>query len=444
MTMRNMNDIADILLRMMIAPSLEETVTLALNAVMHLVRPGAAGLLLWDADLGRYIIGDVDAGAYPPAQYRRDVLRTGQAAQNQNHHEARCVECAVFYQPLNTPDGNPIGALIYNGFERIPDPDDADYRRMIRCICRALWTMTRIEQADREHSELLADRQRLEQLLRAVEQQQRTIDHLLAVERQLSASLEAKVEERTAALREAQARLIQSEKLAVIGQLASSLAHEINNPLQAVQSGLGLAVAELESGQTDRVHGDLTVIQAELERIQAIFRQMLDFYRPVSYDTMPLDLNAICEGVRVLLRKKLQEAQVELRLELARSLPQTCGDSNQIKQVLINLVLNAAEAMPPEGGAIVLQTASDEAGVHIRVVDSGGGIHPEHQPRLFEPLFTTKTRGLGLGLAISQEIVAQHGGRINVESVPGNGATFTVTLPVEEDCHHDDGPRAGR
>jgi signal transduction histidine kinase len=443
--MKPMNDMADILLRMMIAPTLEETISLALRAITRLVRPDAAGLLLWDIDLGRYIIGEVDTGTsgYTPAQYRRDLLRAGQAAQAESQDGARCVASDVFYQPLNTPDGHHIGALLYTGFAWTPDPDNPDYRLAVRSISRALWTMTRIEQADREHAELLSDRQRLEQLLRAVEQQQRTIDHLLAVERQLSASLEAKVEQRTAALREAQARLIQSEKLAVIGQLASSLAHEINNPLQAVQSGLGLALTEIDSGRAERARGDLEVIQAELERIQTIFRQMLDFYRPVSYDALPLDLNGICEGVRVLLRKKLGEAQVELRLKLAASLPRTCGDSNQIKQVLINLVLNAAEAMPPEGGWIELCTTPGERSVHIRVSDSGGGIDPQHQPHLFEPLFTTKTRGLGLGLAISREIIQRHQGRISVNSAPGQGTTFTVTLPAEDICHDEENQRTG-
>ena len=280
-----------------------------------------------------------------------------------------------------------------------------------------------------------ADRERLQQLLHAVDQQQRTIDRLLTLERQFSASLEAQVEERTAALRDAQARIIHSEKLAVIGKLAASLAHEINNPLQAIQSGLGLMLAELASGQVANVHADLRVIQAELERVQSIFKQMLDFNRPAPAQREPLDLNAICEGVRVLLRKRLQETNIDLRLELAPHLPPTCGDSNQIKQVLINLVLNSAEAISPTGGHIEIGTRRHDNQVFVQVTDTGCGISPEHQSQLFEPFFTTKTRGLGLGLAISQEIVEKHRGRITVRSAIDQGTTFTIVLPVEEHCH---------
>jgi two-component system NtrC family sensor kinase len=303
--------------------------------------------------------------------------------------------------------------------------------------------MTRIEQADTEHAQLHAERERLQQLLYAVDQQQQTIDRLLTLERQFSASLETQVEERTAALRDAQARIVHSEKLAVIGQLAGSLAHEINNPLQAIQSGLGLAIAELESGHTDSAHNDLLVIQTELERIQAIFRQMLDFNRPVRSVREPLDLNAICEGVRVLLRKRLQESHIELHLELDPSLPPTYGDSNQIKQVLINLMLNAAEAMSPTGGSITARTQSTSQAVNLCVEDSGCGINSEHLEHLFEPFFTTKTRGLGLGLAISREIIEQHRGEIAVQSEVGQGTQFTVTLPTEEHCHDDQSASAG-
>jgi two-component system NtrC family sensor kinase len=348
-------------------------------------------------------------------------------------------EPGFYYQPLNA-SADHVGAFCA-GIDHLPSVTD-QYELLIQSVARALYTITRLEQADQERRQLEAERARLEQLLQAVEQQQRTIDELLSVERQLSASLEAKVEERTAALRAAQARLIQSEKLAVIGQLASSLAHELNNPLQAIQSGLGLVMSQLETGNSSRVRDDLNTIQEELERIEAIFRQMLDFYRPVSFEYLPLDLNTICEGVRVLMRKRLQETNIALKLELADSLPLTCGDSNQIKQVLINLILNAAEALASGGGTITLRTAHNGQEACLSVTDDGPGISPQHRARLFEPLFTTKTRGLGLGLAISQEIVQRHGGSISAHSTLGQGTTFTAFLPVREQCH-DEQPDTG-
>ncbi len=424
------------LMNIMNAGKLEDAASLTLAAVAALLQPQWACLLLWDKELGRHTVGDTwlrDANSGQASEIRRRALHLAQVAHDTDLEHARQVEPGIRYEPLNA-SGEHVGALVYAASGQSA-PADRYYELLLRGVSRALYTATRLQLADQERAQLEAERSRLEELLRAVEQQQRTIDQLLAAERQFSASLEAKVEERTAALREAQARLVQSEKLAVIGQLASSLAHELNNPLQAIQSGLGLVMNEIDSGNSDHIREDLRIIQQELERIATIFRQMLDFYRPVSHEYAPLDLNAICEGARVLMRKRLQEAHIALRLDLARQLPLTCGDSNQVKQVLLNLMLNAAEALAVGGGNITLRTRHNGHEVCLSVADDGPGIPTQHQARLFEPLFTTKTRGLGLGLAISREIVQHHDGSIVVESTPGIGTTFTVFLPVRKNCH---------
>lgn len=431
-------DYRDTLLRMLTATTLEATAEYGLCALDALLHPDAAALLIWDAELDRYIIGETRVQNPQEApQFRRLALEAALEAYHEDPKAARCLPSRLYYQPLLTPDSRHIGAYLY----WLPDAASADptgqpgYEQWVRASTRSLWMMTRIEQADREHAQLHEDRERLQQLLYAVEQQQQTIDRLLTLERQFSASLEAQVAERTAALRAAQARIIHSEKLAVIGQLAASLAHEINNPLQAIQSGLGVVIADLDSPHTSTARDDLCVIQAEVERIQSIFRQMLDFNRPATTTREPLDLSAICEGVRVLLRKRLQEAHISLHLHLAPELPLTCGDSNQIKQVLLNLLLNGAEAIPETGGIIQVGTHAAADTVFVTVHDSGAGIHPDDQQHLFEPFFTTKTRGLGLGLAISQDIIEQHGGTITVDSAPGCGTTFTLALPVKETCY---------
>ncbi len=433
-------DYRDHLVDMITAATLDETVTLALRALRSLVPLQAAALLLWDVELDRYIIGDISIldSTHSPADFRRWVLQSAIAAHQQQSDNGRCLTDSLYYEPLNTPDKRHIGAFLYLADGQTTT--QTGYEQLIRATTRALWTMTRIEQADREHAQLIKERERLEDLLRAVDQQQQIIDRLLTIERQFSASLEAEVAERTAALKDAQARILQSEKLAVIGQLAGSLAHEINNPLQAIQSGLELAIAELQGGQAANVLDDLQVIQSELERIQSIFKQMLDFQRPVARVRQPLDINAICEGVRVLMRKRLQEAYITLTLNLADRLPTTCGDSNQMKQVLLNLILNAADAMPASGGEIMLQTRHTSDYVQIIVNDNGGGIAPEHQQQLFEPFFTTKTRGLGLGLAISREIIDQHNGKIDVQTAENIGATFTISLVIEEVCDETQSP----
>lgn len=123
-------------------------------------------------------------------------------------------------------------------------------------------------------------------------------------------------------------------------------------------------------------------------------------------------------------------------MDLNESLPQTCGDSNQIKQVLLNLMLNAVDAMP-DGGEIHVRTAVDANVVCLSVADNGPGISAEYHPRLFEPLFTTKTRGLGLGLAISREIAERHDGDLSVHSLTGQGTTFTLKLPIKGRCDDD-------
>lgn len=429
-----MNDLACTLTNMICAGSVEQTFSFALSALVGLVDPRWVCFLLWDADLRRYIVGETwqaSGDAQSPAELRRSALHLANAAYRADGQQARSLASSHWYHPLNAAETH-VGAVCM-GIEQIPVASQDSYNLLMKALGHTLYTTSRLEQAERERLEIANDRQRLEQLLRAVEEQQRTIDQLLAAERQLSASLEMKVEERTTALRTAQSRLIQSEKLAVIGQLASSLAHELNNPLQAIQSGLGLVMTQI-NGTPSGVREDLDVIQQELERIQSIFRQMLDFYRPVSYEYLPLDVNSICEGVCILMRKRLHDAGIPLHLELAGRLPTPCGDSNQIKQVLLNLILNAAEAATSKDTQITLRTAAQSDRVLITVTDNGPGIQPEYLARLFEPLFTTKTRGLGLGLAISREIIERHGGDITVESIPGQYTRFQIRLPAKEVC----------
>jgi len=227
-----------------------------------------------------------------------------------------------------------------------------------------------------------------------------------------------------------QARLIQTEKLAALGRLAASLAHEINNPLQALRSGLGLL---LKGVQDEKQRQYLRVANREVERLIDITTRMLNFYRPSATDERkPLDLNAVLDEVLTLTGKQLQHSQVTLVRRLAPHLPPVPGVADQLRQVFLNIVLNALEAMPGGGTLTVASGADPDAGeVWVSFTDTGKGIPEENLSRIFEPLFSTKPRGTGLGLSISYGIIESHGGRIEVQSQVGKGSTFTVILPLD-------------
>ncbi len=231
------------------------------------------------------------------------------------------------------------------------------------------------------------------------------------------------------ALERSQNQLIQAEKMAAVGRLAASLAHEINNPLQAVQNSLHLALHPTLSEEKRR--GFLEMAQHEVERLVQIVRQMLDFYRPASAIRLPIDINRPVKEALALASKRLQQSHIQLTVRLAADLPPVLGSANRLSQVFLNIIINAIEAMP-NGGRLWVGTAyhAERQQVVAAFRDSGPGIPSEVRDRLFEPFHTTKSGGLGLGLAISYGIVKEHGGDIDVESPEGGGTTFIVRLPV--------------
>jgi two-component system NtrC family sensor kinase len=231
----------------------------------------------------------------------------------------------------------------------------------------------------------------------------------------------------------AQAQLLQSAKLAAVGELAASVAHEINNPLYAARNSLYLVAQDLPPHAPQ--HPFLEIAQQELGRIARIITRMRDFYRPARAELAPADVNTILMETIELIQTHLRQGQVAATTDLAGNLPPLLGHADQLRQVFLNLLLNACDAMPDGGVVRVTTRLQVPAGegppsIVIQVSDSGVGIPPEHLPHLFEPFYTTKPQGTGLGLAISLHIVTQHGGTIIPESVAANGTTFTVTLPL--------------
>jgi len=241
---------------------------------------------------------------------------------------------------------------------------------------------------------------------------------------------------------QAQAQLIHAEKMTALGRLTASIAHEINNPLQAVQTYLTLAQEELSSDQCrEKLERYLSTVGDEIERISAIVHRMRDFYRPAREGLQPTYLHAVLESVLELTNKQLQHSDTTVERVWADFLPEIQANPDHLKQVFLNLVLNAIDAMPA-GGTLRISTGLDQIqdgdgqqprpAVRVEFSDTGEGMSPEVLSRLFEPFFTTKERGSGLGLSISYGIVEAHNGKITVESHVGLGTTFTILLPVEQ------------
>ncbi len=228
-------------------------------------------------------------------------------------------------------------------------------------------------------------------------------------------------------------KIAEAARLTAIGEMAASVAHELNNPLTTI-TGFTELVLE-DTGPEFRQRGDLELVLQEARRAREVVRRLLDFSRHGEEGSLPVDINEAVSEIVALVQSIAQAQRVELQFELWEDLPPVLGDHNQIKQVLLNLVNNGIYAMP-SGGKLVIQTLSEnrvaESWVRIRVQDEGEGILEENIPLIFEPFFTTKPigSGTGLGLSISKNIIADHGGDIQVESTNENGSTFSIWLPA--------------
>jgi signal transduction histidine kinase len=226
----------------------------------------------------------------------------------------------------------------------------------------------------------------------------------------------------TASLKRQQEELVESEKLAGIGRLASGVAHELNNPLQVMVGYLSLN----RDVPDRRLAGQLAAVEAETLRCKAIVEALLEFSRPAaSPSPTPVDLRLLCEDVSSGLRVSVPSECLRLSLDGAAV---ALADRSKLRQVVFNLIKNAVEAAGPAGAVEVAMGASGDS-VEMSVRDSGPGITPEARARIFEPFFTTKPSGTGLGLAVSRAIARAHGGDIDVRNGEAGGAVFTLRLP---------------
>jgi two-component system NtrC family sensor kinase len=252
----------------------------------------------------------------------------------------------------------------------------------------------------------------------------------------VQAKIEEQVRRKTAELERVHKTLLSSEKMASIGKLAATVAHEINNPLFGILTYARLTGRELakqEFAGRDELSEQLQTIERESKRCGDLVKNLLAFSRQQPSKREPNDLNGIARRAILLVKHKLEMQSIALEESLAADLPPVDCDANQIQQVLLVLMVNASEAMP-KGGNLRVATAFDpETGqISVRVKDTGSGIPAEVLPRIFDPFFTTKEdpNRTGLGLAVASSIVEQHAGEISVRSTPGEGTEFIVALPA--------------
>jgi signal transduction histidine kinase len=245
-----------------------------------------------------------------------------------------------------------------------------------------------------------------------------------------SERLEEMVEERTWELRETQEQLVRQEKLAVLGQLAGGVAHELRNPLGIIKNAVYFLNMVMDASDPE-TEETFTILARQIRKANQIIDGLLDFARTKNPVRSEVDVNGL---VREALsgNPAPDDAQIEIISHLDESLPTIQADPDQLERVFDNLILNALQAMPEGGQLVVRSEALRPSWMAVSVTDSGVGIPEENLEKLFEPLFTTKATGIGLGLALVKNLVEVNGGSIEVESngAPGNGSTFTVRLPI--------------
>lgn len=246
----------------------------------------------------------------------------------------------------------------------------------------------------------------------------------------LNDQLEMKVEQRTLELQESQQRLLHAEKLSAMGKLSASIAHEFNSPLQTLLTVLKSLQKTAVLQEDDKKI--LVLAIGECDRMKNLIRGLHDFNRPSSGRKALMDVHQSIESILLLVRYDFKRREISIILNFAERLPQILAVQDQIKQVFINLLNNAADACQEHGREITISTWQEEQRVAVAIKDNGIGIEPEKMEQIFEPFYSTKpgVKGTGLGLSISHGIIQNHRGELSITSKPGEGSTFTVLLPV--------------
>jgi two-component system NtrC family sensor kinase len=306
-------------------------------------------------------------------------------------------------------------------------------RSVIRPVGEILAGTERVAQGDFDHAVRMRRTDEIGRLASSFNEMTTSLLQARGDLQRLNENLERQVEDRTQALRSAQAQLVQSEKMSSLGKLAASVAHEINNPLAGILTYAKLLIRTHEEGElTEKAREasvrNLRLVQRETERCSAIVRNLLDFARQRPPSLKDVDVGAVVEEALTLLSHRLRMQNVALARDLP-PLPPVKADFGQLRQSFVNIALNACEAMS-KGGTLTVTARVVGSNVEVRVGDTGPGIPPEHLAHIFDPFFTTKEKGTGLGLSVVYGIIERHAGTLDIESQLGQGTTVRVRLPV--------------
>jgi two-component system, NtrC family, sensor kinase len=262
----------------------------------------------------------------------------------------------------------------------------------------------------------------LDTMAKQLEQEKRELE-------EWGATLERKVSERADEMKKINAQLFRSEKLASLGKLAAGVAHEINNPLTGILTNSSLLLEDMAADDPSRE--DVEVMVSETIRCREIVKRLLDFARQTKPQKRLANINALIDNIILLVRNQTSFRNIVIEKDLTPDIPDILVDPDQIQQVFVNIILNAAEAMTHGGSLNIISSRSrDGEYAVITFRDTGHGIPEEVRERIFDPFYTSKEHGTGLGLSISYGIIEQHGGTISVDSSIGKGSTFTITLPI--------------
>jgi signal transduction histidine kinase len=261
------------------------------------------------------------------------------------------------------------------------------------------------------------------------------VNLLAEATRQQSAKYKAAADQLTVAnqqLREAEAAVRRGERLAALGQLSAGLAHELRNPLGTIKASAEM-LAKVVGGENEVAREVTGFISTEVDRCNSLVSRFLDFARPLQLRRAPADLTAVLDRAIALAERDAKEQSIKIFRNYAPDVPQFAIDSELMERVFFNLLQNAVQASAP-GGSITAKTRVAGSYAEIDIIDRGSGIEPKNMETIFNPFFTTKSNGVGLGLAIVSKIVDRHGGKMAVESQPGEGSVFRICLPLDAEA----------